>query len=90
MKTVRGVYLELKESEYTYQFENVTFFFSSKLYLEKFKEEVKQYVDFQEQKLKSAYKIDFYKIREQLSIAFYKKVEKRGFYIEKHESNYLN
>ena len=37
MKTIRGIYYNLNETEYTFDYENFTFYFSSQNYLEKFK-----------------------------------------------------
>lgn len=80
MKTAKGIYLDLKESEYLFTLNNVNYYFSSILYLEKFKENVKDFVKNETMKLKQKYKIDINFIRF-LQIAFYKKIEKRGFRI---------
>lgn len=80
MKTTRGIYNNLEESEYTYNFEGLTFYFSSQKYQEKFKNNVKEYVV--NERLKNYVK---YKVQNSFeiyySIAYYKKIEKRGFRI---------
>lgn len=78
MKTQRGIYNNLKESDYSYNFEGLTFYFSSKKYQEKFKNNVKEYVinerlkNYVKYKVKNSFEIYY-------SIAYYKKIEKRGF-----------
>ena len=44
MKTSRGIYLNLKESEYSFSFHGLIFYFSSKQYLEKFANNVQNYI----------------------------------------------
>lgn len=78
MKTVNGIYLNLKESDYYINLGGLKFYFSSEFYLKKFKVNVLTYVTQEKMKFYAKYKImldiDIY-----LMIAFYKKVEKRGF-----------
>lgn len=80
MKTTRGIYNDLKESDYSYNFEGLTFFFSSKKYQEKFKNNVKEYVinerikNYVKYKVHNSFEIYY-------AISFYKKIEKRGFRI---------
>ena len=45
MQTKRGIFLDLKESEYSYTTDGFTFYFSSIKYLEKFKSNVENYVN---------------------------------------------
>lgn len=80
MKTKRGIYLNLKESEYTFSIDGLTFFFSSKLYCEKFKNNLMNYIQNETYKLSQRYNV---KINFDLffMISLYKKIEKRGFYI---------
>lgn len=80
MQTQNGIELDLSKSNYKYEFRNYIFYFSSKLYMEKFSKNVSDYILIESLKLKNKYMvhIDFSLF---LSVAFYKKVEKRGFRI---------
>ena len=80
MKTENGVYLDLAESEYKVKKLGLTFFFSSKFYMEKFQKEVEIYTHNEMLKLYNKYRVSSnFKIY--LTISFYKKIEKRGFRI---------
>ena len=80
MKTENGIYLDLHESEYKIKKLGLTFFFSSKFYMEKFQKEVEIYTHNEMLKLYNKYHVSSnFKIY--LTIAFYKKIEKRGFRI---------
>lgn len=81
MKTEGGIYLDINESDYIFEFLDMTFYFSSELYLKKFKEGVEHYVNFEREKLKYRYGIHFLQInelKEYLAISFYLQIEKRG------------
>lgn len=78
IKTVRGIYLNIKESDYSYHFKGLTFYFSSKKYLEKFINNVENYINNETMKLKVKYNI-IISIDLFLMLAYYKKIEKRGF-----------
>lgn len=88
MKTIRGIYYNLNESEYYYtdKESSLTFFFSSRLYLEKFISRIEEHykdnlcrvyamldLDMKESKI-------FYK---ESLLSLYRKIEKRGFRVEK-------
>ena len=80
MKTENGIYLDLAESEYRVKKLGLTFFFSSKFYMEKFENQVETYTHNEMLKLYNKYRVSSnFKIY--LTIAFYKKIEKRGFRI---------
>lgn len=80
MKTENGVYLDLAESEYKVKKLGLTFYFSSKFYMEKFQKEVEIYTHNEMLKLYNKYRVSSnFKIY--LTISFYKKIEKRGFRI---------
>ena len=73
MLTRNGIELELEESKYTYKYKNLTFYFSSRFYLNKF-------IDNETKKLYNKYKHNAdYSIL--LAVALYKRIEKRGFYV---------
>lgn len=81
MKTKNGIELNLKESEYFIQVDDYIFYFSSKFYMNKFKDNYYIYSNFEEQKIKNKYKITinlFY----YLIFSLYKRIEKRGFCIK--------
>lgn len=80
MITRRGICYDLDESPYFIRMFGLTFYFSSKVYQEKFTKEVCKYIEYQSIMLFNKFKIetDFSKF---LSICYYEKVEKRGFKI---------
>lgn len=78
MKTIRGIYLNLDESDYIFTTHGLTFYFSSKVYLEKFKSIHKSFIDNETQKIAIKYKVNI-NISLMLLISLYKKIEKRGF-----------
>lgn len=80
MKTINGIYLNLKESDYKLNYNGLIYYFSSELYMNKFKNNVKQFIVEETAKLKTKYKINIY-FDTMLTIAYYKKIEKRGFRI---------
>ena len=80
MKTINGIYLDLKESEYKLNYNGLIYYFSSELYMNKFKNNVKQFIVEETAKLKTKYKINIY-FDTMLTISYYKKIEKRGFRI---------
>lgn len=80
MKTINGIYLNLKESEYKLNYNGLIYYFSSELYMNKFKNNVKQFIVEETAKLKTKYRINIY-FDTMLTIAYYKKIEKRGFRI---------
>ena len=78
MKTKRGIYLDLEFSDYVFKDDNFEYYFSSKLYLDKFKETYLTDISLNEIKfhLKHDVLINF---DLPLAISLYKKIEKRGF-----------
>lgn len=77
MKTCEICY-DLRNSDYKVNINGLIFYFSSIIYLNKFKSNIKQYIEIESIKIKNKYGIninlDYY-----LSISYYKKLEKRGF-----------
>ena len=86
MKTIRGVYLDISESDYFYDLDGVRYYFSSEFNLNRFKERVNDYVNNEIIKLKNRFKIncsfDLY-----FQLAFYKRIEKRGFKVVELSNN---
>lgn len=80
MKTENGIYLDLTESDYKVKKLGLTFYFSSKFYMEKFKKEVETFTHNEMLKLYNKYRVSS-NLKIFLTISFYKRVEKRGFRI---------
>lgn len=78
MKTKNDIYLDIKESDYSFNFKGLSFFFSSKFYLKKFSDLVENYINEETLKLQNKYKM---KINMELyfMLVLYNKIEKRGF-----------
>lgn len=86
MKTKRGIYLDLSESDYIYELDGIAYYFSSEFNKNRFKDRVLDYVNNEMLKLKNRFKVncnfDLY-----FQLAFYKKIEKRGFKVVELSSN---
>lgn len=72
------IYNDINESNYTFTFHKLTFYFSSRFYLEKFTREYTNFIKDETMKFKIKYKCGAY-IDEMLLLLLYKKIEKRGF-----------
>lgn len=81
VKTRRGVYLDLRRSEYRYKTADCLFFFSSELYLEKFINERYDYTFYMRDWIKRKFGM-CPAINTFADICLYTKIEKRGFYIQ--------
>lgn len=81
IKTSRGIYHNLNETTYKYELDELIFYFSSEFNLKRFKNNVKDYVDLENFKLMNKYRLQL-NLSNMLSIAYYKKIEKRGFRVE--------
>lgn len=80
MKSKRGIYYNLKESEYIYIIDDFKFVFSSLFYLSLFKQNLESYIEYEQKRLnqKINTKID---LKEVILLNHYKKIEKRGFLV---------
>lgn len=82
MKSARGIYYDLKESEYFVEMninsEKITLYFSSLFIRKKFLENITEYIHNENLKLSITYKIDI-DATKLLILSYYKKLEKRGF-----------
>lgn len=85
--TKNGIEFNLIKSDYKYNKGVLTFYFSSKFYLEKFKTGVDEFVENEKRKFDAKYKVDIDLIN-YFMVAFYKRIEKRGFLI-KHNSTLI-
>ena len=72
------VYNDINESIYTFKYDNLVFYFSSKFYQEKFIREYSEYLKDEIMKLKIKFKCNIY-CDEMILLLLYKKIEKRGF-----------
>lgn len=82
MKSARGIYYDLKESEYYASLkingEDIVLYFSSLFLRKKFLDNVCNYISYENSKLLSNYKIDI-DATKLFILSYYKKIEKRGF-----------
>lgn len=81
MQTKNGIELNLAVSDYKSIFLDYTFYFSSLFYKRKFDEGLENYVELEQAKIKNKYGVPI-NLNLFLAIAFYKKIEKRGFCIK--------
>lgn len=80
MLTKNGICLNIEESEYKVLKCGLLFYFSSKFYLQKFKNNVDNFVITESLKMKNKYQINS-NLELYFAFSYYKKIEKRGFYI---------
>lgn len=85
MLTVRGICLNLNESEYYYKYQGLIFYFSSEIYKNKFANTIKQYLENETLKIQIKYNVNI-NFDILLMISYYKKIEKRGFRIYDEEN----
>lgn len=78
MLTTGEIYLNIEESDYKYTIEGISFYFSSKVYLEKFKNKVKEFISLETAKIYVRYKINL-NLDLYFMIVLYTRIEKRGF-----------
>lgn len=78
MKSIRGVYYNLDESDYIFEYKDMKFYFSSNTYLTKFKEKYKDYLGMESIKMDIYFNATGYYDRI-LLLKLYRKIEKRGF-----------
>lgn len=80
MKSKRGIYYNLKESEYTKTIDDFKFVFSSLFYLTLFSSNLENYLIYEENRLNKKINTDL-NLKEIILINHYKKIEKRGFLV---------
>lgn len=85
MRRSEKIYHDLTESVEFVELLQSRFYFSSSFNKERFLNGYKDYIKEEEDKIKSKYGVNI-SIRYYLLIAFYIKIEKRGFYITKYSS----
>ena len=93
MKSARGIYYDLKESNYfvnlTINSENIVLYFSSLFLRKKFLDTVSDYIHTENMKLLIMYKIDI-DATKLLLLSYYKKIEKRGFRVLINDKEIIN
>lgn len=72
------IYNDINESNYTFNYDKLTFYFSSQFYKEKFIKEHINFIRDETMKLRIKFKCDIY-CDEMILLLLYKKIEKRGF-----------
>lgn len=81
------IYYDLLNTKYSFKFYNYIFYFSSPVYLKKFRERIISYINNEKKKFQIKYFVDI--SDEFFAIMLYKKIETRGFYI-KIDDTYFN
>lgn len=74
------VYQNIKETVFNYEIYDLCFHFSSLFNKTRFMQNVETYVNIEGMKIINKYQL-LIDIKKYLAIAFYKKIERRGFYI---------
>ena len=80
MKSKRGIYYDLEESDYKTNIDNFTFVFSSLFYLTLFKTNLEEYIKYENNRINNKIKKDI-DLKEVILLDLYKKIEKRGFLV---------
>lgn len=81
MLTINGIYTDIYESTYSYKVDNIKFYFSSKVYCEKFEKRWEQFWLEETRKLELRYSANI-KCKSLMLIKLYTMIEKRGFRVE--------
>lgn len=83
MKTRKGIYTNIKESDYCYTVKGMTFYFSSKFYLNNFIKEIETEMTSFNDRLNNVYNNKFrIKMDKFALIRLYQLIERRGFRIQ--------
>lgn len=80
MITKNGVYYDLENSSYRYKVNNLTFVFSSKSHLDKFKSRMKENREKINKSLSNRFNI-LIDVEQLADVVLYRKIETRGFLI---------
>lgn len=93
MKSARGIYYDIKESDYYTKLnvnnEEIVLYFSSLFLRKKFIENVGTFIHNENIKLSLLYKIDI-DATKLLILSYYKKIEKRGFRVLINDKEVIN
>ncbi|MGN1355191.1 MAG: early protein GP4 [Bacilli bacterium] len=83
---MKRVEYDINKSEYYFKVNKLTFFFSSKFNKTRFENGFIEYVQEETNKIKAKYKVDI-NLTNYLLLAYYKKIEKRGFKVLTYNDN---
>lgn len=83
---MKRVEYDINKSEYYFRVNKLTFFFSSKFNKTRFENGFIEYVNEETNKIKAKYKVDI-NLTNYLLLAYYKKIEKRGFKVLTYDDN---
>ena len=83
---MKRVEYDINKSEYYFRVNKLTFFFSSKFNKTRFENGFIDYVNEETNKIKAKYKVDI-NLTNYLLLAYYKKIEKRGFKVLTYDDN---
>ena len=78
--------IDINKSEYYFRVNKLTLFFSSKFNKTRFENGFIEYVSEETNKIKAKYKVDI-NLTNYLLLAYYKKIEKRGFKVLTYDDN---
>ena len=83
---MKRVEYDINKSEYYFKVNKLTFFFSSKFNKTRFENGFIDYVNEETNKIKAKYKVNI-NLTNYLLLAYYKKIEKRGFKVLTYDDN---
>ena len=83
---MKRVEYDINKSEYYFRVNKLTFFFSSKFNKTRFENGFIEYIQEETNKIKAKYKVDI-NLTNYLLLAYYKKIEKRGFKVLTYDDN---
>lgn len=83
---MKRVEYDINKSEYYFRVNKLTLFFSSKFNKTRFENGFIDYVNEEINKIKAKYKVDI-NLTNYLLLAYYKKIEKRGFKVLTYDDN---
>ena len=83
---MKRVEYDINKSEYYFKVNKLTLFFSSKFNKTRFENGFIEYVQEETNKIKAKYKVDI-NLTNYLLLAYYKKIEKRGFKVLTYDDN---
>ena len=83
---MKRVEYNINKSEYYFRVNKLTFFFSSKFNKSRFENGFIDYVNDETNKIKAKYKVNI-NLNDYLLLAYYKKIEKRGFKVLTYDDN---
>ena len=83
---MKRVEYDINKSEYYFRVNKLTFFFSSKFNKTRFENGFIDYVNEETNKIKAKYRVNI-NLTNYLLLAYYKKIEKRGFKVLTYDDN---